>query len=89
MHDTFRLALHLQRRLLRLAAGSGDVSSMAAVLPGQPDHQRSSAILIIFCCGLSMIVISVPVLPVHHPSKIIHIQLRSFPCKSTSACQCP
>ena len=33
----------------------------------------------------STIPISVPVLPVHHPSKIIHTQLRSFPGKSTSA----
>ena len=45
MHDTFGLALHLQRRLLRLAVGSGAVSSMAAVWPGQPGHQRSSGIL--------------------------------------------
>ena len=45
MHDTFRLALRWQRRLLRLAVGSGAVSSMAVVWPGQPGYQRLSGIL--------------------------------------------
>ena len=40
MHDTFRLALHWQRRLLRLAVGSGAVSSMAAVWPGHVDPEN-------------------------------------------------
>ena len=45
VHDTFWLALLWQRRLLRLAVGGGAVSSMAAVRPGQPGHQRPSGIL--------------------------------------------